>query len=123
MSQPTANGYRTTAEVEALVPVLRYAEEYARILTAAYHPGYPTTEQERTFRFEYNPRAKYHRITRAGSVHAFIDANGNVYKPAGWKAPAKHVRYSLTDPASRQALYAAAAAPDSFAGGYLYLSR
>ena len=33
---------------------------------------------------------------KAGSVTAFIDKNtGEVYKPASWKAPAKHVRYDL----------------------------
>ena len=33
---------------------------------------------------------------RAGSVTAFIDKNtGEVYKPASWKAPAKHVRFDL----------------------------
>lgn len=32
------------------------------------------------------------------SVHSFVDCNtGAVYKPAGWAAPAKGVRYTLTD--------------------------
>ena len=32
------------------------------------------------------------------SVHAFVDKNtGEVYKPAGWKAPAKHVRFDMRD--------------------------
>ena len=40
----------------------------------------------------YNRKGGY----RAGSVTAFIDKNtGEVYKPASWKAPAKHVRYDL----------------------------
>ena len=29
------------------------------------------------------------------SVHCFVDARGNVYKAAGWTAPAKGVRYNL----------------------------
>ena len=34
--------------------------------------------------------------TGQGSVTAFIDKNtGEVYKPASWKAPAKHVRFDL----------------------------
>jgi hypothetical protein len=40
---------------------------------------------------------KYAKITHDGSVYAFIDADGNIYKPAGWKAPAKHIRGSIFD--------------------------
>ena len=33
---------------------------------------------------------------REGSVHAFVDKKtGQVYKPASWQAPAKHVRFDL----------------------------
>ena len=43
---------------------------------------------------------------RDGSVHAFIDKNtGDVYKPAGWNGRAKHVRYNLLDPKSRELCY------------------
>jgi len=40
---------------------------------------------------------KYAKITHDGSVYAFLDADGNIYMPAGWKAPAKHVRGSIFD--------------------------
>jgi hypothetical protein len=30
-------------------------------------------------------------------VHSFIDPAGNIYKAAGWQAPAKHVRGSIFD--------------------------
>ena len=40
----------------------------------------------------YGTKAGY----KSGSVHCFIDKNtGEVYKPASWKAPAKHVRFDL----------------------------
>ena len=40
----------------------------------------------------YNRKAGY----REGSVHAFVDKKtGQVYKPASWAAPAKHVRFDL----------------------------
>ena len=35
---------------------------------------------------------------RDTTVHAFIDRKtGEVYKPASWKAPAKHVRFNLSN--------------------------
>ena len=57
---------------------------------------------------------------RAGSVHAFVDKQtGQVYKPASWQAPAKHVRYDLRIIREREFLFN----PDNttWAGGYLYL--
>ena len=52
------------------------------------------------------------------SVHAFVDKNtGEVYKPAGWKSPAKHVRFDMSDDIDRARLYSIC----DWAGGYLYL--
>ena len=49
------------------------------------------------------------------SVHAFIDKKtGEVYKPASFKAPAKHVRYNLLSEISREECYARC----DWAGGY-----
>jgi hypothetical protein len=57
-----------------------------------------------------------------GSVHAFIEiVSGDVYKPAGWAAPAKHVRYRLMDDASYELIMREASKPSAFCGGYLYL--
>ena len=64
----------------------------------------------------YNRPAGY----RAGSVTAFIDKNtGQVYKPASWKAPAKHVRFDLRIIAERNYLLN----PENcdWAGGHLYM--
>jgi hypothetical protein len=33
-----------------------------------------------------------------GAAYAFLDAEGNIYKPASWASPAKHVRGSIFDP-------------------------
>jgi hypothetical protein len=38
---------------------------------------------------------KYAKVQTNGSVYAFIDADGNIYKPASWSAPAKHVRGNI----------------------------
>ena len=57
---------------------------------------------------------------RDGSVHAFIDRlTGEVYKPAGWKSPAKHDRFDLRLLTDRAKLHD----PEftGWAGGYLYL--
>ena len=54
------------------------------------------------YNFTAEPGSKYIKIvqaTRAGmhrSVHSFVEkATANVFKPAGWRAPAKGVRYNL----------------------------
>ena len=52
------------------------------------------------------------------SVHAFVDkSTGEVYKPAGWKAPAKHVRFDMSDDLDRAKLFNIC----DWAGGYLYM--
>ena len=57
---------------------------------------------------------------RDGSVHAFIDREtGDVYKPAGWAKPAKHVRYNLLERKDREFLFDYKNV--GWAGGYLYM--
>jgi hypothetical protein len=45
------------------------------------------------------PGVKYTRIVQTApghrSVFCFVDAEGNILKPAGWKGPAKGVRSTL----------------------------
>ena len=64
----------------------------------------------------YNRPAGY----RQGSVTAFINKNtGEVYKPASWKAPAKHVRFDMRIIREREFLHN----PKNvdWAGGHLYM--
>ena len=57
---------------------------------------------------------------REGSVHAFVDKNtGEVYKPASYNSPAKHVRYDLRVINDRVKLHTPRFT--DWAGGYLYL--
>ena len=57
---------------------------------------------------------------REGSVHAFVDKQtGQVYKPASWAAPAKHVRYDLR--IIRESEFLFNSNNTDWAGGYLYL--
>ena len=83
--------------------------------------------------FKVNTGKKYYKIVqmefdtfqdrneyRAGSVHAFVDKQtGQVYKPASWQAPAKHVRYDLRIIREREFLFNSN--NTGWAGGYLYL--
>ena len=57
---------------------------------------------------------------REGSVHAFVDKNtGEVFKPASYNAPAKHVRYDLRVINDRAKLHDPRYT--GWAGGYLYM--
>ena len=75
------------------------------------------------YKFYIESGRKYHKIimeTGCGSrsVHAFVDKKtGEVYKPASFKAPAKHVRFNLCLIKDREWLLENA----DWAGGYLYM--
>ena len=57
---------------------------------------------------------------REGSVHAFVDKNtGEVFKPASYNAPAKHVRYDLRVINDRAMLHDPRYT--GWSGGYLYM--
>ena len=62
---------------------------------------------------------KYYKLIEdGGGVHAFIDkATGGLYKPASFRAPAKHVRYHLLNDASFQDCLSKA----DCHGSYLYI--
>ena len=83
-----------------------------------YDRQYPNnTIQPKRFKLELG--RKYWKITAKNQgVHAFIDRNtGQVYKPASYKSPAKHVRYDLRIIKDREYLFDNA----DWAGSYLYL--
>ena len=83
--------------------------------------------------FKVNTGKKYYKIVqmefdtfqdrneyRAGSVHAFVDKQtGQVYKPASWQAPAKHVRFDLRIIKEREFLLNPKNC--SWTGGHLYM--
>ena len=57
---------------------------------------------------------------RDTTVHAFVDKKtGDVYKPASWKAPAKHVRFNFCN--KNDLLFLTDPRCVGWAGGYLYL--
>ena len=77
----------------------------------------------KVFNLQYSEACDYYNRPagyRAGSVTAFIDKNtGEVYKPASWKSPAKHVRYDLRIIRHREFLHNPA--NTDWAGGHLYM--
>ena len=77
---------------------------------------YKIVQQE----FETWEKSKYYGQYRDGSVHAFVDKKtGQVFKPASWQAPAKHVRFDLRIIREREFLFNYK--NTGWAGGYLYL--
>ena len=77
---------------------------------------YKIVQQE----FETWEKSKYYGQYRDVSVHCFVDKEtGDVYKPASWSAPAKHIRFSFQNVEDLKFLLN----PDNvgWAGGYLYL--
>ena len=77
----------------------------------------------KVFNLQYSEACDYYNRPagyRQGSVTAFIDKQtGEVYKPASWKAPAKHVRFDLRLIKDREFLHNPA--NTDWAGGYLYM--
>ena len=77
---------------------------------------YKIVQQE----FETWEKSKYYGQYRDGSVHAFVDKEtGDVYKPASWAAPAKHIRFTFQNVDHLKFLLN----PKNvdWAGGYLYM--
>lgn len=110
------------------VTVLRRVAQYIDALNANYAgrrrvvDALPDNPSNHTYFLDNNSSSsKYHRIVAVSygqrSVHAFVDSDGLVYKPEGWKKPAKDARYDLLDDNSFASLLAQA----QWAGGHLYV--
>jgi len=113
-----AEAWAKTSAERSSIPEARYEQRFLSNLTV--------------YKIDDHPRSKYLRIVASHSkttnsgqdfVHAFVDrATGSVYKPAGWKAPAKNKegkpseRYNLLNEQSRAKLLERC----EFSGGYLY---
>ena len=97
----------------------KWVWQLCRSLEQNYQLRYPNSNTSVTFTMEFG--RKYIKVIQDNtSVHAFIDKKtGEVYKPAGWKSPAKIVRYDLRLISDRQKLHDPKFT--DWAGGYLYL--
>ena len=92
---------------------------YMIALEDNYTSRYPDSSSPVTFRLEVG--RKYLKVMQNdGGVHTFIDRNtGEVYKPASWRGPAKHVRFDLRLIKDRELLHNPKFT--DWAGGYLYM--
>ena len=97
--------------------VVDWTEQLVTCLQNDYNRRYP--DSSNPVRFEVNSGRKYLKINQInGGVHAFVNKEtGEVFKPASYKAPAKHVRYDLRIINDRERCFSNA----DWAGGYLYL--
>ena len=95
----------------------KWVWQLCRTLEENYQLRYPNSNTSVTFTMQFG--RKYIKVIQDNSsVHAFINKEtGDVFKPAGYNKPAKHVRYNLLDKSSRDNCYLRA----DWAGGYLYL--
>ena len=106
----------------------KWVYEYCGSLEANYQQRYPNSSRDKEFKMQLG--RKYWKIVGTDidsngkewsqGVHAFVDRNtGQVYKPASYKSPAKHVRYDMRIINNREQLHN----PNftDWAGGYLYL--
>jgi len=114
---PNKDTFMTVSNLSQTARVEMWVLDLVDALEANYNSRYPDSSSP--VKFETKIGKKYIKIIQVdGGVHAFIDKQtGEVYKPASWKAPAKHVRYDLRIISQRQECYSRA----DWAGGYLYL--
>ena len=120
-----------------------YREYHIRTLKGNLHGNYPEYARQQLdeiengtanlMKFEIREGKKYYKIVQVefdtfqnrneykdSSVHSFVDKNtGDVYKPASWKAPAKHVRFNFCN--KQDLLFLTDPRWVGWAGGYLYL--
>ena len=99
--------------------VRKYTLMLCDALEQDFKSRYPNSDP---YKFSIESGRKYHKVvmeteSQSRSVHAFVDKKtGEVYKPASFKSPAKHVRYNLLSIQSREECFERA----DWAGGYLY---
>ena len=118
-------------ENNQMLPLLKErAQDVCNALKKQLGERFPTLASDYDFRYSVHKRyIKIEQFTNSKSgsndfdgrsVHAFIDKhNGNMYKPASWRGPAKYARYNLLDDES----YKECLSKADHCGGYLYMDR
>jgi len=116
-----------------------YKRYHINTLNRNLHGNYPDYAREQLaeiengtanlMKFKVYSGKKYYKIIQcdfrngeyqSGSVTAFVDKKtGQVYKPASWKSPAKHVRFDMRIINERN--YIHNPKNTDWAGGHLYM--
>ena len=127
--QRTIRSYKRNIEEQRFPENTKYYEErLAEIENGTYKDLYKFVFKtgkkfHKVYFLQYEEAIEYYNRPagyRAGSVHCLIDKQtGEVYKPASWKAPAKHVRYDLRLIKDREFLHNSK--NTDWAGGHLYM--
>ena len=105
------------AQLSVTELVEKWCCQLIQALQFDYDNEYPSNGN---YHFMLTTGRKYHKIVNdnGGGVHCFIDKQtGEVYKPASYNKPAKHVRYDMRLINERNAMLSNA----DWAGSYLYL--
>ena len=105
------------AQLSVTERVEKWCCQLIQALQFDYDNEYPSNGN---YHFMLTTGRKYHKIVNdnGGGVHCFIDKQtGEVYKPASYNKPAKHVRYDMRLIDERNAMLSNA----DWAGSYLYL--
>ena len=107
-------------------PSIGFSQEYANTVLEEVRNG-----TAKLMKFRAITGKKYYKVVsqawdenrkeyRDQSVTCFIDKKtGEIYKPASWKSPAKHVRYDMRIISQRERMHNSKFT--DWAGGYLYL--
>jgi hypothetical protein len=114
------------AERDNVADMEKQIENYCLMLCEALMQDFlrANNRKDDGYKFYIESGRKYHKLIMetggsSRSVHAFIDKKtGEVYKPASFKSPAKHVRFNLLMEKSREFLFENC----DWAGGYLYMN-
>ena len=109
----------TTRRINDLISIVndeQDVEERVYKLAECLKTNYESRGYNSTINVTVKKGRKYFKVICDNSVNCFVDVNnGDVYKPASWNKPAKHVRFNLLhDP---QDCYNKC----DWSGGYLYL--
>lgn len=88
---------RTFTATEFAVALEKFFEGCVKISNEHRAKHYPNVNSAK-WEIRNGSKRRYALLVRDGSAHAFVDkTNGDVLKPASWKAPAKGARGNIFD--------------------------